>query len=101
MIFKGGILGGACRFQENAYLNSTTVLFDMISCMTSFRSCEDIDTKVAELEEYCQSRSFDVQALVPTMKVHAYIPGMYDTYYIFVTVLQMLQNILKCIGIYS
>ncbi|XP_065912215.1 uncharacterized protein [Dysidea avara] len=40
------------------------------------QSCEDIDTKVAELEEYCQSRSFDVQALVPTMKASDDLRGV-------------------------
>jgi len=29
VVFKGGILGGACQFWGNPYLNSTTVLFDM------------------------------------------------------------------------
>ena len=36
-----------------------------------FRVCEDCDTKIVEMEEYCQSRSFDVQTLVPTMKVQS------------------------------
>jgi len=30
VVFKGGILGGARQFWGNPYLNSTTVLFDMI-----------------------------------------------------------------------
>jgi len=29
VVFKGGILGGACQFWGNPYLNSTTVLFDI------------------------------------------------------------------------
>jgi len=28
VVFKGSILGGACQFWGNPYLNSTTVLFD-------------------------------------------------------------------------
>jgi len=28
VVFKGGILGGACQFWGNLYLYSTTVLFD-------------------------------------------------------------------------
>jgi len=28
VVFKGGILGTACQFWGNPYLNSTTVLFD-------------------------------------------------------------------------
>jgi len=30
VVFKGGILGGAHQFWDNPYLNSTTVLFDML-----------------------------------------------------------------------
>jgi len=31
VVFKGGILGGACQFWGNPYLNSTTVLFDKLA----------------------------------------------------------------------
>ena len=30
MIFKGGILGGACHFWEDPYLNSTTVQYAVL-----------------------------------------------------------------------
>jgi len=30
VVFKGGIIGGARQFWGNPYLNSTTVLFDII-----------------------------------------------------------------------
>jgi len=35
VVFKGGILGGACQFWGNPYLNSTTVLFDTNSTVKS------------------------------------------------------------------
>jgi len=35
VVFKGGILGGACQFWGNPYLNSTTVLFDSIDILVT------------------------------------------------------------------
>jgi len=37
MVFGGGILGGARKIWGNPYLNSTTVLFDMITFMAIVR----------------------------------------------------------------
>ena len=39
MIFEGGILGNACHFHGDPYLNGTTVLFDIETyyvCMPSY-----------------------------------------------------------------
>ena len=34
-----------------------------------FRSCEAIKTKAAELKEFCHAKSFNIQPLIPTIKV--------------------------------
>jgi len=33
VVFKGGILGGTRQFRGNPYLNSTTVLFDILNLL--------------------------------------------------------------------
>ena len=35
----------------------------------NFRSCEEIKEKAAELNEMCCSQSFNIQRLIPTIKV--------------------------------
>ena len=40
----------------------------------SLRSCEAIQAKAAELKEFCHSKSFNIQPLIPTIKVqHCFI----------------------------
>ena len=42
----------------------------MYACiLINFRSCEEIKAKAAELNEMCRSKSFDVQRLIPAIKV--------------------------------
>jgi len=41
VVFKGGILGGVLQFWVNPYLNSTTVLFDMLSYLCLYRGMRD------------------------------------------------------------
>jgi len=47
VVFKGGILGGACQFWGNTYLNSAAILFDNYhEAWLSFRlSPSDFATK--------------------------------------------------------
>ena len=35
----------------------------------NYRSCEEIKAKTAELNELCRSKSFNIQHLIPTIKV--------------------------------